>query len=41
MLRLKVLVYPDGAGELRGMFGQGISVGPLGIIIGFFIRLYT
>ena len=31
MLRLKVLVYPDGTGELRGMFGQGDSVGPLGI----------
>jgi hypothetical protein len=27
MLRLKVLVYPDGTGELRGMFGQGMSVG--------------
>ena len=31
MLRLHVLVYPDGTGELRGMFGQGMSVGPLGI----------
>jgi hypothetical protein len=28
MLRLKVVVYPDGAGELRGVFGQGMSVGP-------------
>jgi Recombinase zinc beta ribbon domain len=31
MLRLKVLVYPDGSGELRGMYGQGMSVGPLEI----------
>jgi hypothetical protein len=34
MLRLKVLVYPDGTGELRGMFGQGVSVGTLGITLG-------
>ena len=38
MLRLKVLVYPDGAGELRGVFGQGVSVGPSGITSGFFIE---
>jgi site-specific DNA recombinase len=31
MLRLKVLVYPDGAGELRGVFGQGVSVGASGM----------
>jgi site-specific DNA recombinase len=31
MLRLKVFVHPDGSGELRGMFGQGISVDPLEI----------
>jgi hypothetical protein len=30
MLRLKVLVHPDGTGELRGMFGQGMCVGTLG-----------
>ena len=34
MLRLKVFVYPDGAGELRGVFSQGVSVGPLGITSG-------
>jgi hypothetical protein len=34
MMRLKVLVYPDGAGELRGVFGHGMSVGPLGITSG-------
>jgi hypothetical protein len=34
MLRLKILVYPDGSGELRGMFGQGMSVGPLEITSG-------
>jgi hypothetical protein len=41
MLRLKVLVYPDGAGELGGVFGQGMSVGPLGITSSFFIERYT
>jgi site-specific DNA recombinase len=34
MLRLKVFVYPDGAGELRGVFSQGVSVGPLGMTSG-------
>jgi hypothetical protein len=34
MLRLKVLVYPDGGGELSGVFGQGVSVGPSGITSG-------
>ena len=34
MLRLKVLVYPNGGGELTGVFGQGIVVGPPGITPG-------
>lgn len=34
MLRLKVLVYPDGSGELSGVFGQGGLVGPSGITPG-------
>jgi site-specific DNA recombinase len=34
MLCLKVLVYPDGGGELSGVFGQGVSVGPSGITSG-------
>jgi site-specific DNA recombinase len=31
MLRLKVLVHPDGSGELSGVFGNGPLVGPTGI----------
>jgi hypothetical protein len=34
LLRLHVLAYPDGTGELRGMFGQGMSIGALGITKG-------
>jgi chromosome segregation ATPase len=40
MLRLKVLAYPDGSGELNGVFGKGMAVGPSGITPSSF-RLYT
>ncbi len=38
MLRLKVLAYPDGGGELSGGFGQGVPVGPSGITPGCYSR---
>jgi hypothetical protein len=38
MLYLVVLVYPDGDEELRGVFGQGVSLGPPGITSGFSSR---
>jgi hypothetical protein len=38
VLHFEVLVYPDGDGELRGVFGQGVSVGPSGITSGFSSR---
>ncbi len=38
MLRLKVVAYPDGGGELSGVFGQGVPVGPSGITPGCYSR---
>ena len=38
MMRLEVLVYPDGGGELSGVLGQGVSVGASGIAPGSLSR---
>jgi site-specific DNA recombinase len=38
MMRLEVLVYPDGGGELSGVLGQGVSVGASGITPGSLSR---